>query len=132
LTDWQACESPPTFAPTGFRQREGFGLIGFRKIIEKHSANGRMVAAEWRLYELARKHCGHQTKWRISPELPHKKSGTTGRLSFKIMGREEHETRPGSNQQRKRAGATGGVLISIWANGLLAWMSMFHFCDAKH
>jgi plasmid replication initiation protein len=95
----------------GIRQREGFGLIDAWKIIEKHPANGRMVAVElrlsdWlfnavlgrevltlsrdyfrisgglerRLYELTRKHCGHQTKWRISLELLHKKSGTTGNL----------------------------------------------------
>jgi plasmid replication initiation protein len=95
----------------GIRQREGFGLIDAWKIIEKHPANGRMVAVElrlsdWlfnavlgrevltlsrdyfrisgglerRLYELARKHCGHQTKWRISLELLHKKSGTTGNM----------------------------------------------------
>jgi plasmid replication initiation protein len=95
----------------GVRQREGFGLIDAWKIIEKHPANGRMVAVElrlsdWlfnavlgrevltlsrdyfrissglerRLYELARKHCGHQTKWRISLELLHKKSGTTGNM----------------------------------------------------
>ncbi len=30
----------------GLQQREGFGLAGFRKIIEKHPANGRMVAVE--------------------------------------------------------------------------------------
>ncbi len=95
----------------GIRQREGFGLIDSWKIIEKHPANGRMVAVElrlsdWlfnavlgrevltlsrdyfrisgglerRLYELARKHCGHQMKWRISLELLHKKSGTTGNI----------------------------------------------------
>jgi plasmid replication initiation protein len=33
---------------------------------------------ERRLYELARKHCGHQAKWRIGLELLHKKSGTAG------------------------------------------------------
>jgi len=74
----------------GVRQREGFGIIDSWKIIEKHPADGRMVAIElrlsdWlynailgrevltlsrdyfrlsrglerRLYELARKHCGH-------------------------------------------------------------------------
>ena len=77
----------------GVRQREGFGIIDGWKIIEKHPANGRMVAVElrlsdWlydaivgrevltlsrdyfrlsgglerRLYELARKHCGYQSK----------------------------------------------------------------------
>jgi plasmid replication initiation protein len=92
----------------GVRQREGFGIIDGWKIIEKHPANGRMVAVElrlsdWlynailgrevltlsrdyfrlsgglerRLYELARKHCGHQAKWTIGIELLHKKTGST-------------------------------------------------------
>jgi plasmid replication initiation protein len=33
-------------------------------------------ALERRLYELARKHCGYQSKWCISMELLHKKSGS--------------------------------------------------------
>jgi plasmid replication initiation protein len=35
---------------------------------------------ERRLYELARKHCGNQTKWTISIDLLHKKSGSVGPL----------------------------------------------------
>jgi len=35
---------------------------------------------ERRLYELARKHCGHQAKWVISLELLHKKSGSNSPL----------------------------------------------------
>jgi plasmid replication initiation protein len=35
---------------------------------------------ERRIYELARKHCGAQTKWVISLELLHKKSGSVGPL----------------------------------------------------
>jgi plasmid replication initiation protein len=35
---------------------------------------------ERRLYELARKHCGHQAKWIIAMELLHKKSGSTATL----------------------------------------------------
>jgi len=35
---------------------------------------------ERRLYELARKHCGHQAKWVIGLELLHKKSGSNGPL----------------------------------------------------
>lgn len=35
---------------------------------------------ERRIYELARKHCGAQTKWIISLELLHKKSGSIGPL----------------------------------------------------
>ena len=37
-------------------------------------------ALERRLYELARKHCGHQPKWTIGMELLHKKSGSTDLL----------------------------------------------------
>ena len=35
---------------------------------------------ERRLYELARKHCGHQTKWTVSVDLLHKKSGSQASL----------------------------------------------------
>ena len=35
---------------------------------------------ERRLYELARKHCGHQAKWTVSVDLLHKKSGSQASL----------------------------------------------------
>jgi plasmid replication initiation protein len=35
---------------------------------------------ERRLYELARKHCGHQPRWAIGMEMLHKKSGSTASL----------------------------------------------------
>jgi len=35
---------------------------------------------ERRLYELARKHCGQQTRWKVSVELLHKKSGSASPL----------------------------------------------------
>jgi plasmid replication initiation protein len=35
---------------------------------------------ERRLYELARKHCGHQSQWKIGMELLHTKSGSTAPL----------------------------------------------------
>jgi plasmid replication initiation protein len=35
---------------------------------------------ERRLYELARKHCGHQSKWKINLDLLHKKSGSSSAL----------------------------------------------------
>lgn len=35
---------------------------------------------ERRLYELARKHCGHQAKWTIGVELLHKKTGSQSSL----------------------------------------------------
>lgn len=94
----------------GVRIREGFGLIDSWRIVEK-TPDGRMVAiriviSEWlhnaikgmevltlsrdyfrltplakRLYELARKHCGHQVRWAINLELLHKKSGSTSSMS---------------------------------------------------
>jgi plasmid replication initiation protein len=95
----------------GVRQREGFGIIDSWKIIEKNSADGRMVAIElrlsdWlynailglevltisrdyfrlsrglerRLYELARKHCGHQAKWVVGLDVLYKKSGSNSPL----------------------------------------------------
>jgi hypothetical protein len=33
---------------------------------------------ERRLYEIARKHCGHQTSWKVGLALLHKKSGSSG------------------------------------------------------
>ena len=91
----------------GVRQREGFGIIDSWKIIEKHPADGRMVAIQLRLsdwlynailgrevltlnrdyfrlsggldrrfYQLARKHCGHQPRWKISLKRLHEKSGS--------------------------------------------------------
>lgn len=33
-----------------------------------------------RIYELARKHCGNQAEWKISLDLLHKKTGSTGTL----------------------------------------------------
>jgi len=44
---------------------------------------------ERRIYELARKHCGHQPVWRISVEVLHKKSGSASpRRVFRAMLRE--------------------------------------------
>jgi plasmid replication initiation protein len=37
---------------------------------------------ERRLYELVRKHCGHQSEWRIAMQTLHEKSGSTGRLAL--------------------------------------------------
>jgi plasmid replication initiation protein len=94
----------------GQRTRHAFGLIDEWKTVEKtatgHMAKIEVTLSEWlykavlarevltldrayftlsgalerRLYELARKHCGRQRKWRVSLELLHKKAGTTGTL----------------------------------------------------
>ena len=34
-----------------------------------------------RVYELARKHCGHQVEWKVSLQILHKKSGSTANIS---------------------------------------------------
>jgi plasmid replication initiation protein len=50
---------------------------------------------ERRLYELARKHCGHQPKWIISVELLHKKTGSTGTLrKFRELLKRAADTDP--------------------------------------
>jgi plasmid replication initiation protein len=48
---------------------------------------------ERRLYELARKHCGNQPRWKISLALLHKKTGSTAQLKMfrhhlKVMARD--------------------------------------------
>jgi len=50
---------------------------------------------ERRLYELARKHCGRQPKWRVSLELLHKKTGSTSplkkfRMNIKQIAKSGH------------------------------------------
>ena len=97
-------------ATNGERERRGFGLIDNWRIIERNGNNRmvaievtipdwlwRSVKAKYvltlsrdyfrlrkpldrRIYELARKHCGAQSKWRIGIALLHKKSGSTGTL----------------------------------------------------
>lgn len=95
-------------ATGGKKERAGFGLIDFWRIIE---TDGKMIACEvvlplWlyrliqdkkiltlskkyfelrkplyrRLYELARKHCGLQDRWEIKLSNLHKKSGTKATL----------------------------------------------------
>ncbi len=50
---------------------------------------------ERRLYELARKHCGKQTSWKVSLDILHKKSGSSGclkefRRKVKGIARSDH------------------------------------------
>jgi len=50
---------------------------------------------ERRLYEIARKHCGKQTNWKISLALLHKKSGSSGtvrefRRKIKGIAKSDH------------------------------------------
>jgi plasmid replication initiation protein len=52
---------------------------------------------ERRLYELARKHCGHQAKWVVGLELLHKKSGSNSplkRFRLEVKNVEKAESLP--------------------------------------
>lgn len=90
----------------GMRERTGFGLIESWRVVERETdgrmAAVEVVLPEWlwrsvrerrvltisrryfrlrrpmdrRIYELARKHCGHQSIWRVSMDTLHKKSGS--------------------------------------------------------
>lgn len=94
----------------GQRERAGFGLIDSWTVIERDDSErmvaveielprwlfraiqGREVltisreyfqlrrALDRRIYELARKHCGHQPKWRVTLKTLHEKSGSTASL----------------------------------------------------
>lgn len=94
----------------GKRSRGGFGLIDSWEIVEKDGTDRmvslEVTLPEWlyraiqgeevltinkdyfrlrkpidrRIYELARKHCGKQTSWKISLELLHKKTGSSSEL----------------------------------------------------
>ena len=98
------------------RERQGFGLVEWWRIVEKSPTDSRMIRVEvklsdWlyraitsfevltlhrdyfrldggierRVYELCRKHCGHQPTWTIGIDLLHKKSGSTAPLrNFRI------------------------------------------------
>jgi plasmid replication initiation protein len=58
-----------------------YNAVLAREVLTLHRDYFRLGGGlERRLYELARKHCGRQAKWRISLELLHKKTGTTGNL----------------------------------------------------
>lgn len=94
----------------GQRERSGFGLIDSWRVIERDDSErmvaveielprwlfraiqGREVltisreyfqlrrALDRRIYELARKHCGHQPKWRVTLKTLHEKTGYTAAL----------------------------------------------------
>ena len=97
-------------ATDGRHERTGFGLIDSWRIIERDGDSRmiaiEVTIPDWlwrsvktknvltlsrdyfqlrkpldrRIYELARKHCGAQAKWRVSLPLLHKKSGSTDTL----------------------------------------------------
>jgi len=58
-----------------------YNAIAAREVLTLNRDYFRLGGAlERRLYELARKHCGHQTKWTVGMELLHKKSGSSDLL----------------------------------------------------
>jgi plasmid replication initiation protein len=67
---------------------------------------------ERRLYELGRKHCGHQNKWSISTELLHKKAGSMGTLKeFRRMVKETTTNDPLPDYRLKYDSETDQVLF---------------------
>lgn len=94
----------------GRRERAGFGLIDSWRVIDRNYDNRmvavEVILPDWlwrsvkacrvltlnrdyfrlrkpldrRIYELARKHCGAQPKWRVSLTVLHEKSGSTAPL----------------------------------------------------
>lgn len=94
-------------ATDGQRERAGFGLVDSWRVIERGSDNRmvaiEVTLPDWlwrqvrarhiltinrdyfrirkpldrRLYELARKHCGGQSKWRVTVAVLHQKSGSS-------------------------------------------------------
>lgn len=98
----------------GFREARGFGLVDSWRVVEEKTRRMVAVEVtlpEWlwrsvkakhvltlsrdyfrlrkpldrRIYELARKHCGAQPKWRVSLAVLHEKSGSTAPLrNFRI------------------------------------------------
>lgn len=95
----------------GYRERRGFGLVESWRVIERDHDNRMVAVEvtlpEWlwrsvkarhvltlsrdyfrlrkplsrRVYELARKHCGQQPKWRVKLKALHEKSGSTDTLA---------------------------------------------------
>lgn len=58
-----------------------YNAIAAREVLTLNRDYFRLGGAlERRLYELARKHCGHQAKWTVGTELLHKKSGSSDLL----------------------------------------------------
>lgn len=94
----------------GRRERAGFGLVDSWRIIERDGSDRmvavEVVLPKWlyrsveamqvltlsrdyfrlrkpldrRIYELARKHCGRQKRWRVSLKTLHQKSGSSAKL----------------------------------------------------
>jgi plasmid replication initiation protein len=94
----------------GQRERAGFGLVDSWRVIERRSDNRMVAvevtlpdwlwrqvralhvltlsrdyfrlrkALDRRIYELVRKHCGNQPKWRVTVAALHEKSGSTAPL----------------------------------------------------
>ena len=58
-----------------------FNAIKAKEVLTLHRDYFRLrKPIERRIYEIARKHCGHQKKWSISLFLLHKKSGSQGNI----------------------------------------------------
>jgi plasmid replication initiation protein len=85
IDDWRSVERSPTdqrmIAVEVTISEWLYNAVVAREVLTLHRDYFRLGGGlERRLYELARKHCGHQPKWTISTELLHKKSGSADLL----------------------------------------------------
>lgn len=84
-----------------------FNAITANEVLSMHPDYFRLrKPIERRLYEIARKHCGGQSDWRVSLELLHRKTGSRGPLKqFRFLVNEITETNHLPDYQVEMEGA---------------------------
>jgi plasmid replication initiation protein len=93
IDDWRIIEKSPTnermIAVEVTLSEWLYNAVAAREVLTLNRDYFRLGGAlERRLYEVARKHCGHQTKWIVGMEMLHRKSGAASPLK-----RFRHETK---------------------------------------
>jgi plasmid replication initiation protein len=93
IDDWRIIEKSPTnermIAVEVTLSEWLYNAVVAREVLTLNRDYFRLGGAlERRLYEIARKHCGHQTKWIVGMEMLHRKSGAASPLK-----RFRHETK---------------------------------------
>ena len=74
-----------------------------------------------RLYELARKHCGHQAQWQISLQLLHEKSGSRGSIyefHEALKGISAEDSLPEYRVSLSQAGRVSEVKVTFYTRDM--------------
>lgn len=74
-----------------------------------------------RLYELARKHCGHQAQWQISLQLLHEKSGSRGSIyefHEALKGISAEDSLPEYRVSLSQAGRVSDVKVTFYTRDM--------------